>query len=406
MKKAKLGDLLFDCAFILLFLCSFYNTTTFSALLNISNIQNIFRLFAGSLIILKCLYSDRYNIRSMVFLILALIFGVIAYYYSHRGEFLDALLLISGASRINFRRMVKEYFIAGLLFLLITFVCSISNIIIDYTVIRFTTGEIRHSFGIVYPTDFAAHVLFLYITYYYLVYKKRKINVFDLIVTIGLVYFLDRYCSARLSELFLIISFLMFFMLNHSKNKAKHRILKLTTIFSFPASAVFSILMTIMYNPSNSSWIFIDDVLFSNRLRVGKKVIDSYGFSLFGQNIPMQGMGFKLNGYDETIGTTYLDSSYLQIFMLYGLIIGFFVVLLFMIYAKKAVKDNDYMMCCIVIIIAISSIINQYLINIAYNPFAIIAGSYVFETLRYYSKVGKREKKYFKSQLPKYKMSH
>ena len=65
------------------------------------------------------------------------------------------------------------------------------------------TGTIRQSFGIVYPTDFAAHVLYLVLAYCYLFFKRITIKSYLFFCLLA--YLLIYFCDARLSALSLVI---------------------------------------------------------------------------------------------------------------------------------------------------------------------------------------------------------
>lgn len=383
--KISRAQFVFSVAYFLLLFCSFYQTTTFKALLDIGTFYNICRMLAAILILFKCIYFDKYTLKELMFVSILVLMGVISYYTSKRGDFLDVILLIVGSANVNNDKLIKLYLAVTIPFLLTAFVCSQTGIIIDYTTVRSENIGMqyaeRHGFGIIYATDFAAHILFIYISYYYLKYKKRRVNLFDYGLTLLLAYFLDRYCDARLTELMLILM-LILFTIACSSQKAKNKLLSKIVVCAFPVSAVIIILLTFLYNPSNSLWIAFDSIFLSNRLKISNRVLRNYGVPLLGQHLIMQGQGFKINGFDASIGVTYLDSSYIQLLLIYGVFSTILTIFMYTLFAKKAVRNNNITLEMVVILLAISSIVNQYLISIAYNPFVIAAGTYAIDWIR------------------------
>ena len=371
----KAGDAAYFLAFFLLFTCDFYNTTTFKGLLNISLFLNVVRIFSALLIFTKCVCVDRYSIKQLSMIALLVGFAGISVFSSNTATLLDFILLAVGCRGVDDKKIVKTYFILGTFYLLIAIACSISGFIVNYSTIRANMGTVRYSFGIIYSTDFAAHVFFLILAYHYI--RNCKIKLLDVIVHILIVVFLDRHCDARLSEAMILLSLALSFLYDYRRKIYQSRLFAFTVHWATLICGIFSVVITNLYSDSSPTWIALDELLFSNRLKIGRKVIDMYGFTLFGQFIKMQGMGYKVYDYDTTIGITYIDSSYLQLIMIYGIIFFVIMMIAYTYCSKSVLLDGNLKLSIIIVLIAVSSIINQYLINIAYNPFIIIFGAYL-----------------------------
>lgn len=374
--KIGLGEMLFMTSFILGFICAFYNTTTFIGVYSISFLYNTVRIYMLLAISLKLIYVDRYKSTELLCIFILIIFSLFAYYNSGRPALLEFVLLLVGAKNIEPRKIVSVYFKIGIVFLFVVILCSQVGIIEDYTTTRVGATMLRHGFGIIYSTDFAAHVLFLYLSYHYL--RIRKIKLIDGIITIAIVIILDKFCNARLSEGMIIVSFAVLLLYEKRKNIFENRIFfSIAKILGF-VCAIFSILITWLYNASNPTMAVLNEVLFSRRLSVGKKVIDLYGFSLFGKKVVMQGMGYKVYEYHSDLGVTYIDSSYLQIAMLYGIVILVIFLIAIFTYTKRIIAEGNTKLVLIICVILLMCIHTQYLIFIAYNPFMIFMGRYLF----------------------------
>ena len=111
--------------------------------------------------------------------------------------------------------------------------------------------------------------------------------------------------------------------------------------------------------------VLLDSIL-SQRLSFSQKGMEVYGFSIFGQYIPMQGNG----GSTETpLNYFFLDSSYISILLQYGLIMFVMILILWGIIGLRARKEKDWVLLWILAIIAFQSIMEQHLLDISYNPF-------------------------------------
>ena len=140
-----------------LFLDAFYRTTMFPQMFVVN--QWIPTLTLLTLIFLKLmLYGRGRPLQSILIGVLALSFLVI--YKITRDINLPIMAyLVIGAYGVSFRKIVKVYCGIGIPFLLCCIVSSHTGLVFDYIVQDWNgVRPLRHSFGIIYPTDFAAHV--------------------------------------------------------------------------------------------------------------------------------------------------------------------------------------------------------------------------------------------------------
>ena len=125
------------------------------------------------------------------------------------------------------------------------------------------------------------------------------------------------------------------------------------------------LILSMLYTKGSSIFLKLDSIL-SQRLSFSKKGMEVYGFSIFGQYIPMQGNG----GSTETPSNYFfLDSSYISILLQYGLIIFMMILILWGIIGFRARKEKDWVLLWILAMIAFQSIMEQHLLDISYNPF-------------------------------------
>lgn len=373
--KVNIKEFLFYTAYIPLVTCAFFKTTTFVEIIDFNFIYNLFRMYAIGAFMLKTIVYDKLSNKSLFICMLTVVLGVLSYYQSGVASLMEFVILLFLARDVDIKRFIKVFFYWILFLLIFTMACALTGIITNYTTSRSDSNMLRYSFGIVYSTDFAAHIFFLILSYFYSVCKK--IRLVDVLGCVVIVMLLDIYCDARLSELSILITAGLFFItrnldLNINKTRVK--------LFSFLIcifSMVSVVIMTVFYNPDNPVLLFIN-LLTSRRLSVGKHVYDLYGLGLLGQRIIMQGQGFMTKSFDTQLGITYLDSSFVQILFLYGAFFYGLIMYLCIVFCNTAIKNNDLKLWMIILIIILSSTINQYLISYSYNPFMILMLSYCF----------------------------
>lgn len=382
-KPLKQGEFLYLSAFIPVVFCSFYDTTTFKSVVDITYVYIIVRLYMVFAIALKCIYIEKYKIKDLIKIGIIVSAGALSTLMSQRAALFEYIVLLVGTRNVETKRIVKAYLTVSVPIMIVAFICSKYGLIVDYTITRRGSDLIRHSFGIVYTTDFAAHIFYIILAILFI--KKRKLKIYDFGVILGIVILIDKYCNARLSEMMIVITGVLFYLFDHKKelfdNKFFLQIVK-SCGFIF---ATISLFLANVYSVSNPVMVYIDETFFNGRFFIAKKVIDMYGFSLFGKKIIMQGDGYKTYNYNTDLGTTYIDSAYLQIALLYGIVFLCLILIAIYIFSEKCYINGDIRLLLVVFLVLCSCLHNQYLILIAYNPFMIMMGGYIFK--------GKREVK-------------
>ena len=113
-----------------------------------------------AVIVLRLLIQETYNWKRMLTAAIVLGSGYYLWSQNDSSRIILFLVLMLGAWKISYRRIIQVFLVVvGILFL-VTFVCGATGVIEDYTYIR-SEEVIRHSYGIVAPTNFGAMVFFL-----------------------------------------------------------------------------------------------------------------------------------------------------------------------------------------------------------------------------------------------------
>ena len=123
--------------------------------------------------------------------------------------------------------------------------------------------------------------------------------------------------------------------------------------------------LTMLYSPNNSLVSFIDSAL-SSRLRLGHKGIDVYGFTLWGQNLPMIGLGSTTKDVDFYF---FLDSSYIYNLLQFGLLVAVLLLSIWTLIAGKAYIKKDWELLLILAIVSVQCMVEHHMVSVVFNPF-------------------------------------
>ena len=136
-----------------------YETTMFSQQVLVGT----FKLFLAAMVLYtgaKVLFSGYYSRKEQFAIaVVILIFGIVGLQTGYY-ELLQPVLLIAGAKNVRFDNILKVYTAVVSVMLIVAAIASQTGVIAD--VIGYSprnAAAARHSYGIIYPTDFAAHIL-------------------------------------------------------------------------------------------------------------------------------------------------------------------------------------------------------------------------------------------------------
>lgn len=327
---------------------------------------NIIRLIAVIIVLLKVLI-DNYSKKFLLIYFLMFFLSIIVWIYSKSFNVVDLIIFGIGSHKIKFINIIKCFLIVSIPTLIIITLFSQIGIIDNYTFYRENT--IRQALGFYYPTDYVAMVFYILtcLLYVLIIINKLKYIKYLLFIVLSLVTF--TLCNSRLGSIsiFLLIP-LGIYIEKRSINKLS-KIEKFVLSYSMPLFfiLIFFLIFVSILLPYNPILQYLDKIL-SYRIFYSKLGVLNYGFSLFGQYIYMQVS--TLPG--EVSNYFFLDSSYVNITLRYGLIVIFYILFVFTIENKKELNQNRILVPCIILIIGLNSLVGQQMLDLVYNPFLLL----------------------------------
>ena len=115
------------------------------------------------------------------------------------------------------------------------------------------------------------------------------------------------------------------------------------------------------YDEADPNWIIVD-VALSGRLHISQEALDKEGYTWFGQEYELIGGEADENLYN------YIDSSYLQALVIYGIVFSILLLLSYIFIVGQAYKRKDYTFLYAIIVVGISGAIAQHFLQVYMNP--------------------------------------
>lgn len=327
-------------------------------------------------LVLKTGVDDKYNVRELIIIALLGAAFLLSWRHNENEEILLCMLVIWGARKINFEKILKVFFIVISVLLVFTVSCSLTGQVEN---LIFYQGDrrARMAFGVCYPTDFSAYVFFLSVVYCYL--RKEKLRYLETIGVTALGILVYYFCDARMNTICLLLTAVLFslliFMRRRQKKKGKeyemHKGLTYLLALSPTICGAVMILLSMFYSSQNRFFSLLNSML-NNRIYYGHKGMEIYGIPLWGQYIPMRGNG----GTTDVIRNYFfLDSSYIYILLQFGVLTLVAVLICWCLVSFKAVRYKNWGLLLAVALIAVQCMVEHHMMAIVYNPFfmAILA---------------------------------
>lgn len=308
---------------------------------------------------LKIIFLDDNSFSELaIFFLLEAILFVVG---SNANEFqiFYFLFFIFGAKNINIDNIVKVFIGITLLVMILSFFFAMIGGIKNVMITRADSPAVRYSFGAVYPTDLASRFVSLMMAY--AVLKRFKLSLAEYISYFALTAMVYIVTDARISFLImLLLTFSIMFYSKLAKLLAKTKVYVLNIL----AYGYIFLILIMGYFYSDNIWPLAKiNGFLSGRLGLEKVAFKDYNVTLFGQLVPQNGSG----GGFKVIDYFYIDSSYVRVLLMHGLLA--FCLLLLLIYLDfKCFKQNQayYWIICLLFMVVMSGI-EQHIYEISYN---------------------------------------
>lgn len=378
--KKSFPDLLFGLAFYPWIIAWMLTSTYFKDILHPYFIIRVWQNIGIVMLLLK-LYIEISINRSAYRknLLYTSIIIVISYIVSYGGEgngnasfVFYSFLLILFSYNLNRDHLVFRTCLLQSCILFITVFSSLIGIIPDYVSLSNAGGiyRLRHSLGYTYCTYVSNYFLSIVIELYYLKLRKKskwKLWQYALILFLNIIVY--QYTKTRMAFVLVLFIFMVEIYQRIVKKYRMGVLFYFMCRYSFISLFLLSLILTVLYNPSNALLRYLNNLL-SQRIRFAQSGISTWGISLFGSSVEWSNMADTYN---------YVDSSYINILICYGVLILMFVIVGLTITMWRASKIRDVAFCTSLLFWAIKAMIDPQLFLLWFNPFMFFISDLIKE---------------------------
>ena len=355
----------------------FLVSTIFSATMWTYSLGDDFKLFlkitryVAYIVCIIKIFLDKYYFNDFWKIAIILFFILIAGYFAAATHLFTYSFIFISSYGVEKKTLIKC--VACIQFCLWLIIVFSSQIGLNVDHIFDAGTRNRHGLGFTWATTPAIMFLFILLEYMYI--RKKKIKSIEYIVILIICYILYRFTDSRFTFLLSVMSTVCFWLLNNVNIiELVMKKMKIVWIMMPSLIAFFSYFIHRNYRPESWMWKKFNDLL-SDRLRLGNSAIEKYGITLFGQKIEWITRGYQAR---EAM-YNYVDCSYLKMLIQEGAIFLGICLIIYTYLLLKSIREEDYHLCGCILIVLVYCITEAFLLHLMYNPFPLLAVSYLSE---------------------------
>ena len=303
----------------------------------------------------------------LIILFIILIIAEIINFILYRSiRILSITLVVISAYGIPYNKIIKNTMRMQLIMSCLVILLSIIGVTQNYYIPR-EDGTFRYSLGFSYTTNLSQIILFMSFIYFYTKnFKPDSETLIFMQITNLLTYFVT---DSR-TEILFFEAIVVIILLNKYCNKEIFN--KVKTIYSkmlckfFLVLPLVSLILVLLY-PTGGIINKINSIL-SNRISQTYEVISEGNVSLFGSSVELIGYGIgDIIKHGENFKSNYIDNEYMQILVLYGIIIFlvFIIIINILLYCLNNKKRYKEIFLCTIYLffgLMISFVISNHIL--------------------------------------------
>lgn len=294
------------------------------------------------------------------------------------------LFLISGF----FSNQIKEMFFLGIIIAfgifihsnkpfqacLIMMIClTVLVVVADYfnffpikSIQATDTRSERLYFGFKWPMILPNY--FFHILLVYFAIKKGNINLIETFLILTINQYIYMYTDTRSVYLCVFFLLLLMWLLRIKPSLFASKAFKFCSMIAMPFLAIVIVFISMRYTPNSHILAKLNEII-SSRLSLGHQAIERYGFSLFGTHINWSN---GQEGVQRVKNYFYVDSSYLNILLNYGLFLIVFLLSSFIYLIKNSLSERKYKLTIVLLLLVIRSFLDDQLFVLRYDAFLVL----------------------------------
>ena len=311
--------------------------------------------------------------RKLFFTLLTSSFITVLFYFIYRQN-LEKFIVFLGIFMLAFagfdnQKVIKAYLVSVGIMVAMAIFSSLGGFISN-DIYYDDVFHNRSSLGIIYPTNLAAIIVYLLVGVWIVWGDKLTDPIVAMLALLSALfaYHVTYSATSTICSLLLCVLTLIHSLLCHHIIKAKgKRTIGVIAVLAYPLIGTLTFLLMAAYQHGYTLAGFPKAIV--DRIGLAAQAWNQYGLTLFGS--PLQQIGTSL--YPTNVSYNFVDNSYAQMLLNYGIIFFVAISVLWEISAFRSWQKGDYRMTLGMALIALQSFLEHRFPQLNYNIFLIMA---------------------------------
>lgn len=369
-KRENRGTIIFCIAFSIYLASMIFDASMFGIMTVCSMFLKLARYGAYVLMLWKIIMDTEFSSGQIVRYILCAVEILLVYYCTGNKNLIFLFLMIIAVSDVCFSRILKTYiWTSGLCIGTVVLFSALDLIPLRD---EFTEVRPRCALGFDFVTTGAN--FWMYLVMAYICYRGKKITWMEaaILEIITYVFFAltDTKNAFAITTLAIVLALILKIWNEQFGRKFFSFFIKYITFMG----ALLIGTLTFFFDKSTFVSETINELL-TNRLQLTYDAIQDYGIKLFGQAINWVGGAIYFE--KEYVDYNYVDSSYMQIMLSYGIVLLIMILAGYYLIGRIIVKEKAWYLGLVIILSAVHSTFDPQLMWIQYNIYFMTLG-YLF----------------------------
>lgn len=369
-KRENRGTILFCIALTIYLASMIFDASMFGIMTICSVFLKIAKYGAYALMLWKIIMDTEFSSRQIGRYLLCAVEILLVYYCTGNKNLIFLFLIIIAVSDVCFSKILKTYIWTNglcigtvMLFRAFELIPARNN---------FTEVRSRYALGFDFVTTGAN--FWMYLVLAYICYRGKKITWMEAAILETITYVFFAFTDTKNAFAITTLTIVMALILKIWNEQFGRK------IFSFFIKYITLIgtllISTLVFFFDKST--FVSETingLLTNRVQLSYDAVQKYGIRLFGQAINWVGGAIYFE--KEYVDYNYVDSSYMQILLSYGIVLLTVIIVGYYLLGRMIVKEKAWYLGLVIILSAVHSTFDPQLMWIQYNVCFLTLG-YLF----------------------------
>lgn len=369
-KKENRGTIVFCIAFSVYLASMIFDASMLGIMTVCSVFLKLARYGAYALMLWKIIMDTEFSSRQIGRYVLCAVEILLVYYCTRNKNLIFLFVMIIAVSDICFSKILKTY-------IWTTGLCTGTVILsraLELIPARndFTEKRFRYALGFDYVTTGAN--FWMYLVLAYICYRRKKFTWLEAAILETITYVFFIFTDTKNAFAITTIAIMVALILKVWNEDFGRYVFSFLIKYMLLIGTILISILTFFYEKSTFIRETVNDLL-TNRVKLTYDAVQEYGIKLFGQAIDW--IGGTINFEKEYVDYNYVDSSYMQILLSYGIILLIMIIIGYYLLGKLIVKEKQWYLGLAVVLSAIHSTFDPQLLWVQYNIYFLMLG-YLF----------------------------